>query len=88
MVGSLPLEGALSLKDDIAVLLVNLALPIDKAKNSFEEGEVAYDPRLRAICLTLKHLRGVSMAPLGEVENRAALSRVKNGDWFTMKLAG
>ena len=87
VVDHLPLEGALSLKGDVAVLLVNLAVPIDKAKTNFEMGEVAYDPRLRAVCLALKRLRGVSMAPLGEVKDETALSGMKDGDWFIMKLA-
>ena len=86
VVESLPLEGALSLTGGTAVLLVNLALPVDKVRSSFEAGEVAYDPRLRAICLMLTKVQGVSMAPLGEVEDRVALSKIKNRDWFTMKL--
>ena len=86
VVESLPLEGACSLTGGTAVLLVNLAVPVDKVKSIFEAGEVAYDPRLRAICLMLTKVQGVSMAPLGEVEDRVALSKIKNRDWFTMKL--
>lgn len=86
MVGSLPLEGAVSLTGGLAVLLVNLTAPIDKAKSGFEAGEVAYDPHLRAICVVLARVQGVSLAPLGEVEDKAALSKIRSTDWFTLKL--
>ena len=87
VVSSLPLRGAMSRRGEVAVILVNLVAPADKTKSSFDAGEIAYDPRLRAICVTLSRTQGVSMAALGEIEDKGTLSVVRDRDWVELRLA-
>jgi hypothetical protein len=86
LVESLPLEGAASLSGKMLVLLVNLTAPADKMKRNFEAGDVAYDPRMRALCVMKDRVHDLAMAHLGVVEDMSSLSSVKSSDWFVLRL--
>jgi len=84
VLGSLPLEGAVSVVGNVAIMLVNLTAPVDKVKDVFETGEIAYEPRQRALCIVLQRLEGTPMAPLGKVEDVTAISRIGQG-WVEIR---
>ena len=83
---SLPLEGAASLSGKMLVLLVNLKAPTDKIKRNFDAGDLAYDPRTRALCVMTDRVHDLAMAHLGSIENRSSLSSIRSSDWFVLKL--
>lgn len=83
---SLPLEGAASLSGRMLVLLINLTAPADKMKYNFEVGDLAYDPRMRALCVMTDRVHDLAMAHLGSVEDKSSLSSIRGSDWFVLKL--
>ncbi len=81
-VNSLPLQGATKREGPMILGLVNIDAPFDKTKEDFQAGELAYDPRSRALCVFAENGGMLKMVPLGKIDDPSLLRYVRDGAWL------
>lgn len=82
LVNSLPLEGVTKKEGSVIFGLLNIDAPFDKTKDDFQAGELAYDPRNRALCVFAEKREGLKMVPLGKVDDPDLLRDVRDRAWL------
>lgn len=85
LINSLPIEGAIRREGPLIIALLNLAAHFDKTKDSFERGEIAYDPKNMSLCIVVEQAKGIEMVPIGKINEVELLNSIGRTGWLSIR---